>query len=81
MTVFAEFRHAVRQEARECKAFNILKECDKVRDDTLPNLGVRLEDQEGNIQIIFNIFCILFVTLYTFVIRIIQLKVAVQPSN
>ncbi|KAK7590199.1 hypothetical protein V9T40_001812 [Parthenolecanium corni] len=47
LTVFAEFRHAVRQEARECKAFNILKECDKVRDDTLPNLGVRLEDQEG----------------------------------
>lgn len=25
----------------------ILKLCDAVRDDTLPNLGVRLEDHEG----------------------------------
>ena len=28
-------------------ATDILRECDKVRDDTLPNLGVRLEDHEG----------------------------------
>lgn len=28
-------------------AVDILKLCDEVRDDTLPELGVRLEDHEG----------------------------------
>jgi len=28
-------------------AHEILKVCDKVRDDILPNLGVRLEDHDG----------------------------------
>lgn len=28
-------------------AHEILKLCDEVRDDVLPNLGVRLEDQDG----------------------------------
>ena len=28
-------------------AHEILKLCDQVRDDVLPNLGVRLEDQDG----------------------------------
>ena len=27
----------------------ILTLCDQIRDDVLPNLGVRLEDREGNI--------------------------------
>lgn len=29
------------------KASNILQYCDEIRDDVLPNLGVRLEDREG----------------------------------
>ncbi|XKL66922.1 hypothetical protein PGB90_010342 [Kerria lacca] len=47
VTVLAEFRHSVRQEARLLKASKILQECDKLRDNVLPSLGVRLEDQEG----------------------------------
>ncbi len=47
LTALAEFRHAVRQEARSLKASEILQECDKLRDDVLPTLGVRLEDREG----------------------------------
>ena len=27
----------------------VLELCDQVRDDILPNLGVRLEDRQGNI--------------------------------
>lgn len=33
-------------------AVGILKLCDEVRDTTLPNLGVRLEDQEGQQSVI-----------------------------
>ncbi|GAU95988.1 hypothetical protein RvY_07499 [Ramazzottius varieornatus] len=47
-TAIAEFREQVRQEARTLKATNILKYCDDLRDDILPNLGVRLEDREGS---------------------------------
>lgn len=42
----AEFRTDVRKIAREVKAFDILKLCDNLRDEVLPNLGVRLEDRE-----------------------------------
>ena len=41
----AEFRGNVRGMAREVKAGDILAECDKLRDITLPDLGVRLEDK------------------------------------
>ncbi|XP_077995092.1 cysteine--tRNA ligase, cytoplasmic-like [Glandiceps talaboti] len=44
---FAEFRDSVRQVAREKKVVEVLKLCDQVRDDVLPELGVRLEDHEG----------------------------------
>lgn len=37
----------IRTVARDLKAIDILKECDRLRDDTLPNVGVRLEDREG----------------------------------
>lgn len=47
VSAMADFREQVRQEARTLKATNILKYCDIVRDDVLPNLGVRLEDREG----------------------------------
>ncbi|XP_030562604.1 cysteine--tRNA ligase, cytoplasmic [Drosophila novamexicana] len=43
----AEFRNLVREQAKVLKAFDILKLCDDLRDDVLPNLGVRLEDKDG----------------------------------
>merc|ERR1711915_797939 len=46
------FRDNVRQSAREIKATEILKECDRLRDDVLPNLGVRLEDKENEATVI-----------------------------
>merc|ERR1719419_1567639 len=46
LEVLAAFRDSVRKEARGLKAVDILKECDKIRDDVLPELGVRLEDKE-----------------------------------
>jgi len=48
----AEFRGNVRGMAREVKAGDILAECDKLRDITLPDLGVRLEDKEGEPTVI-----------------------------
>ncbi|XP_070558750.1 cysteine--tRNA ligase, cytoplasmic-like [Ptychodera flava] len=44
---FADFRDSVRQVAREKKVVEVLKLCDELRDDVLPELGVRLEDHEG----------------------------------
>ncbi|XP_060068191.1 cysteine--tRNA ligase, cytoplasmic-like [Ylistrum balloti] len=46
LQTFAQFRDDVRKVSREQKVVDILKICDQVRDDTLPNLGVRLEDHE-----------------------------------
>ncbi|BFG06432.1 cysteine--tRNA ligase cytoplasmic [Drosophila madeirensis] len=43
----AEFRNLVREQAKALKAFDILKLCDDLRDNILPNLGVRLEDKDG----------------------------------
>ena len=48
----ATFRDNVRRSARELKAVEILKECDELRDDVLPNLGVRLEDKENEATVI-----------------------------
>lgn len=45
--IMAEFRDSIRNTARELKATEILKECDRLRDDVLPTIGVRLEDREG----------------------------------
>ncbi|XP_033152253.1 cysteine--tRNA ligase, cytoplasmic [Drosophila mauritiana] len=42
----AEFRYLVREQAKTLKAFDILKLCDDLRDNVLPNLGVRLEDKD-----------------------------------
>lgn len=42
----AKFRNLVREQAKLLKAFDILKLCDELRDDVLPNLGVRLEDKD-----------------------------------
>jgi len=56
LQILAEFRENVRNEARTLKAVSILKECDKLRDDVLPNVGVRLEDKEGVI-FKYTLFC------------------------
>merc|ERR1712029_724187 len=48
----ALFRDNVRKSARELKAVEILKECDDLRDNVLPNLGVRLEDKENEPTVI-----------------------------
>ncbi|XP_065366774.1 cysteine--tRNA ligase, cytoplasmic [Calliphora vicina] len=43
----AVFRNQVRELAKTLKANEILNLCDQLRDDILPQLGVRLEDKEG----------------------------------
>ena len=48
LTAFADFRDKVRKEAINIKATNILKECDVLRNDVLPELGVRLEDKDDH---------------------------------
>lgn len=48
LSALADFRKAVRENAREVKATEILKLCDELRDEILPNLSVRLEDKEGH---------------------------------
>ncbi|CAH1954638.1 unnamed protein product [Acanthoscelides obtectus] len=47
LSILAEFRDNIRNSARKLKATEILKECDNLRDEVLPNIGVRLEDREG----------------------------------
>lgn len=47
LKTMAEFRGNVREQARQLKAVEILKLCDTLRDEQLPNLGVRLEDKEN----------------------------------
>lgn len=47
LQALAEFREDVRKEARQLKASRVLDLCDQLRDDVLPNLGVRMEDREN----------------------------------
>ncbi|XP_073321025.1 cysteine--tRNA ligase, cytoplasmic isoform X1 [Pagrus major] len=47
LSVLSDFREGVRKIAREQKVMELLQLCDVVRDHTLPELGVRLEDHEG----------------------------------
>ncbi|KAM9764517.1 cysteine--tRNA ligase, cytoplasmic isoform 1-T1 [Menidia menidia] len=47
LSVLSDFREKVRKIAREQKVMELLQLCDAIRDDTLPELGVRLEDHEG----------------------------------
>ncbi|XP_073514278.1 cysteine--tRNA ligase, cytoplasmic isoform X2 [Phyllobates terribilis] len=47
LQVLSQFREGVRQIARENKVLGVLQLCDSLRDDVLPELGVRLEDHEG----------------------------------
>ncbi|KAF6332655.1 hypothetical protein mRhiFer1_002118 [Rhinolophus ferrumequinum] len=47
LQVLSEFREGVRKIAREKKVPEVLQLSDALRDDILPELGVRLEDHEG----------------------------------
>nr|XP_023999340.1 cysteine--tRNA ligase, cytoplasmic-like [Salvelinus alpinus] len=47
LNVLSDFRESVRKIAREQNVTEVLQLCDVVRNDTLPELGVRLEDHEG----------------------------------
>ena len=46
LNVLADFRGRVRDYAKSIKATEIMQECDRLRDEILPNFGVRLEDGE-----------------------------------
>lgn len=47
LEALADFREEVRKEARQLRATKVLELCDQIRDDVLPNLGVRLEDRDN----------------------------------
>ncbi|KAJ8249094.1 hypothetical protein GJAV_G00231110 [Gymnothorax javanicus] len=47
LKALSDFREGVRKVAREEKVTEVLQLCDALRDDILPDLGVRLEDHEG----------------------------------
>ncbi|KAL6428134.1 hypothetical protein ACFW04_008475 [Cataglyphis niger] len=49
LEILANFRHKVRNCAKTLKASDILQECDILRDDILPNIGVRLEDSNEEV--------------------------------
>ncbi|KAF3424794.1 hypothetical protein E2986_01068 [Frieseomelitta varia] len=49
LEILANFREKVRNHAKDLKASSILEECDTLRDDILPNIGVRLEDSNEKI--------------------------------
>ncbi|CAG0887603.1 unnamed protein product [Darwinula stevensoni] len=51
ITTLADFREKVRTKARGAKATEVLQLCDELRDDILPNIGVRLEDREGGFPV------------------------------
>lgn len=52
LKTMANFRHKVRNEGIAMKNQTILEACDRLRDDDLPELGVRLEDKEGGASVI-----------------------------
>ncbi|XP_071809472.1 cysteine--tRNA ligase, cytoplasmic-like [Asterias amurensis] len=52
LQVLSEFREQVRQTARQQKAVDILKLCDALRDEILPDLGVRLEDRDEGAAVV-----------------------------
>ena len=51
----SEFRDDVRGAARAIKAHDILQKCDNLRDNVLPELGVRLEDREPGEPAVFKV--------------------------
>ncbi|PIK48564.1 putative cysteine--tRNA ligase, cytoplasmic isoform X3 [Apostichopus japonicus] len=52
LKTMASFRETVRQTAKNQKVTEILQLCDDLRDNVLPELGVRLEDREGEKSVV-----------------------------
>ncbi|KAK0159588.1 hypothetical protein PV327_010684 [Microctonus hyperodae] len=50
LEILANFRSKIRNNAKDIKATEILRECDKLRDDILPDVGVRLEDDDAGMS-------------------------------
>ncbi|XP_020294610.1 cysteine--tRNA ligase, cytoplasmic [Pseudomyrmex gracilis] len=50
LEILANFREKVRGFAKTLQANDILQECDRLRDDILPNVGVRLEDTNEEVH-------------------------------
>ncbi len=48
LNALVAFREEVRSVAREHKVTGILSACDRLRDEILPSVGVRLEDKHGH---------------------------------
>ncbi|KRZ29945.1 Cysteine--tRNA ligase, cytoplasmic [Trichinella pseudospiralis] len=48
LNALADFREVVRSEAKIHGVQALLKECDRLRDEILPNMGVLLEDRKGH---------------------------------
>ena len=49
MNALTSFRHSVRSLALASKDVPVLQECDRVRDEVLPPLGIQLDDtKDGN---------------------------------
>ncbi|XP_011312367.1 cysteine--tRNA ligase, cytoplasmic [Fopius arisanus] len=49
LNILGEFREKIRCQAKTIRACEILQECDRLRDQVLPNMGVRLEDDDSGI--------------------------------
>jgi len=49
---FAALRDAVRRAALTLKNFGALQECDRIRDELLPQYGVRLEDKDKGASVV-----------------------------
>ncbi|XP_077177658.1 cysteine--tRNA ligase, cytoplasmic isoform X1 [Paroedura picta] len=47
LQILSEFREGIRQIARDKKVSEVLQLCDSLRDDVLPEHGVRFEDHDG----------------------------------
>lgn len=47
LTILSEFRQVIRTHAKDVKANAILEECDRLRDQILPEVGVRMEDLDN----------------------------------
>ena len=52
LSALADFRGKVRKEAISIKNGPILNLCDEIRNEVLPELGVRLEDKEDDVTVI-----------------------------
>lgn len=70
----AQFRENVRTHAKTLKATPILQECDRLRDEILPNVGVRLEDKEGNGNYVNVALFLIIDKISKFKKQIVQLK-------